>query len=536
MKKLSLYSFSVIFILLFMIFNLNIAHAMGAVTVTPSAGGNGTGAVTTAGGVWDDTFSGFRISVLDYSGEPAFTFEGKDSLDLLFTYPKQQSYYGYEQKTGGRRHAVSSFSELQQHTRVLTIADIAASIGNDWDADIPGDVVSAKSRFTSLPPALDYSGGGWYNRGTEIKSKLYGDSDKDIDDDAALYLILNLRDSSGFKWRPKGSAYFGANPITTEEVMALATGKMTPAELMGTKQLFVSIEPIVWNQLRLSRTQWSKYSVYGTQTDIGYLMNFMIGAGMDFAGADAKETGGCDETLFGKLGRRSMVTTLTATFPAYRDGNRNVVNSTYTVATPSGSHLITNDEVNKMDIGWAIQLYLLSLSPPTHTWDMEKYPDPDTFEPHPSPDPQEDPCTKDKSKEKERHYNIIKFYEYEMPSMPGSTEVVIQHVSTHERNKTLPKINIMDEIEAGGYEVVEWKWSTDPKAPVVTGKAEDGATPWDDMISSISCPPEQKSTDETRVGVVDITKKNADGTLDKEAETLMNHTCSMWADVIFLLY
>ena len=124
MKKLSLYSFSVIFILLFIIFNLNIAHAMGAVTVTPSAGGNGKGAVSTTGGVWDDGFSGFRISVLDYSGEPAFTFDGKDSLDLLFNYPKQQSYYGYEQKTGGRRHSVGTFAELQQYTRVVTATSL----------------------------------------------------------------------------------------------------------------------------------------------------------------------------------------------------------------------------------------------------------------------------------------------------------------------------------------------------------------------------------------------------------------------------
>ena len=70
MKKLSLYSFSIIFIL---IFNLSIAHAMSPVTVTPSAGGNGKGAISTPGGAWDDYFSGFRISVLDYSGEPAFT-------------------------------------------------------------------------------------------------------------------------------------------------------------------------------------------------------------------------------------------------------------------------------------------------------------------------------------------------------------------------------------------------------------------------------------------------------------------------------
>jgi len=124
MKKLSLYSFSVIFILIFITFNLSMAHAMSPVTVTPSAGGNGKGAISTTGGAWDDWFSGFRISVLDYSGEPAFTFDGKDSLDLLFTYPKQQSYYGYEQKTGGRRHSVGTFDELQQHTRVVTTTSL----------------------------------------------------------------------------------------------------------------------------------------------------------------------------------------------------------------------------------------------------------------------------------------------------------------------------------------------------------------------------------------------------------------------------
>jgi len=35
-------------------------------------------------GVWHSDMQGFRISVLDYSGDPAFTFMGKDSLDLLF--------------------------------------------------------------------------------------------------------------------------------------------------------------------------------------------------------------------------------------------------------------------------------------------------------------------------------------------------------------------------------------------------------------------------------------------------------------------
>ena len=280
---------------------------------------------------------------------------------------------------------------------------------------------------------------------------------------------------------------------------------------MGASGLTIIMEPLMWNRAQDKDKYVGKYYFYGTPVNYGQFLEAQKAIPDGWTNGD--DTGG----WIGKGTHNAVPWAMYTKNVLELDCGTVSIGASH----PKNGSKLTDSELANPYIGHSLHFYQFAPSSETHTFDNHTYLDPYIYEEHPAPEPEICPELEPMlpELEKERHYNIIKFYEYEMPSMPGSTEVVIQHVSTHERNKTLPKINIMDEIEAGGYEVVEWKWSTDPKASVVTGNAEDGATPWDDMISSISCPPEQKSTDETRIGVVDITKKNADGTLDKESET-----------------
>ena len=92
------------------------AGGSGVVPGSPKPGGNS--------GVWSDRFQGFRISVLGYDGAPAFTFMGKDYLDLVFSYDniKEMDYFGDGHKLGVFRTIHESQDEL--NTKILTISDI----------------------------------------------------------------------------------------------------------------------------------------------------------------------------------------------------------------------------------------------------------------------------------------------------------------------------------------------------------------------------------------------------------------------------
>lgn len=451
MKPKRLITITSFILLIMMLFTsqFETAHATDIIDVWQSAGGSGIGAAdTTTNGVWDNSYQGFRITVLDYTGVPAFTFAGKDYLDLCFTYPYSCSYYGLFNKTQAYRQATSKKSDLVAKAQIVTIGDIYSRLkSGGYQTTAAGDVQKAISNFGNLPKYLLQSGNSWYMQGEKVKEKMYGTGDDEIDPSAALYVIMNLNNNGKYFWQPKSSAIVGT-PFTDAEKAALANGSLTPIELMASRGLVVSVEPIIWNQLRISETQFSRYSVYGTQTDVGYICNKLIEAGTDFAKADGGgRNGGYDWAIFGKYGRKAMITTKPIIFYAYNQ-NGNVINGTWTITPPVDNvTAVDNKTVMAMQPGWSLHLYKLKAKEDkTHTWDSNKYPEstPTTFKEHPAPDPKEDPLTKDKVEQlKEKlHYNIVKFYEQEILKDDGTSEII--HVATYERRENLSKSHDCD--------------------------------------------------------------------------------------------
>ena len=162
------------------------------ITVWPSGSGGGiTGGSSTGKGVWNDNYQGFRITILDYTGEPAFTFAGKDHLDLLYSYPKTMDLYGTYNKTSYRRGIAGSYAELSKSSYVVTFA-VLEKLYKDGklSAVAKGDGPTALSGLLNLHKPLLKNGSNWEGFGKTIKNQLYGPSSEDIADNAALWAIV----------------------------------------------------------------------------------------------------------------------------------------------------------------------------------------------------------------------------------------------------------------------------------------------------------------------------------------------------------
>ena len=146
-----------------------------------------------------------------------------------------------------------------------------------------------------------------------------------------------------------------------------------------------------------------------------------------------------------------------------------------------------------MQPGWSLHLYQLRGSDDqTHTYDSHNYPitDPNphgdnpNYKEHPAPDPKTDPCTSDKinSLLDKAHYRIVKVYDQEVLYVHYDDEGYpyfekgVEHISTHVREQTLPKIEVQDEMPE--YRMVEWKYTYDQYVPVTEGGTE--STKWED--------------------------------------------------------
>ena len=472
------------------------ASAVDYVDVWQSAGGSGANnASVTSGGVWAPRYQGFRIAVLDYAGKPAFTFNGKDYLDLLFSYPYNCSYYGLENKTDGYRKASIYRSDWESKCYEITISDLYSGINSgQLSFKTNGEVSVTASNLKNIPYHLDRQNGYWYKQGTKVKEKMYGTLDDKVDINAALFAILNLRANGvGYFWKPKSDIFVG-QPYSSAELNALANNQTTPMDLMGSRKLVISVEPIIWNQLRISASQFSRYSVYGTQTDIGFICKKLIEWGTDFAGAaGGGKNGGYDWSLFGNVGRKAMVLTKGIKIHYYHNGTEDI-QQTWVIDPPvDNGKPVDNDTVAAMQPGWSLHLYQLRGSDDqTHTYDSHNYPitdpgphgDNPNYKEHPAPDPKTDPCTSDKinSLLDKIHYRIVKVYDQEVlyASIDENGELTLtkgtEHVSTHVREQTLPKIEVQDEMPE--YRMVEWKYTYDQYVPVTEGGTE--STKWED--------------------------------------------------------
>ncbi len=315
-----------ILLLVVMIISIIPQTAYASSSFTPvngvsSAGGSGKtpGSPTPGGnsGVWSSRFQGFRITVLGYDAAPAFTFMGKDSLDLVFSYDNIDSmdYFGDNHKLGVLRNIYESKNEL--NTRIMSINDIKVRLDDGrLTTAVPNgaDLNKAINNFkaSKIPYPLNLVGGNWVTYGNEIKNVFYGSSEK-LGNEVLLHTVLNLRVNNTVDslWQPKSDAFLYGDTFTTEELAQLRKGTITPIELMASKRLGISIEPIIWNKLRLSKNQFS-YGVYGTQTSIGWIIDWLETPDSNgkvwFDPTAGKGTGGYDRVLFGKMGRRSMVT------------------------------------------------------------------------------------------------------------------------------------------------------------------------------------------------------------------------------------
>ncbi|AKL96203.1 hypothetical protein CACET_c27580 [Clostridium aceticum] len=428
-----------------------------------SAGGSGKtpGSPTPGGnsGVWSSRFQGFRITILGYDAAPAFTFMGKDYLDLVFSYDNIDSmdYFGDNHKLGVLRNIYESKNEL--NTKILSISDINTLLNKgNLITSVPkgADLSNAINNFKSskIPYPLDLVGGNWISYGNEIKNVFYGSSDK-LDINALLYVILNLatvnaeNNTVDSLWQPKSDAFLYSDTFTTEELAQLRKGAIKPIELMASKGLGISIEPIIWNKLRISKEQYS-YGVYGTQTSIGWIVDWLETPDSNgkvwFNPTAGKGTGGYDTSLFGRMGRRSMVAKgLSFTFYAYRDGAGKVITDyEWTISPPNDTgQSITNKVVSDIQPGWSLHLYRLKAGDESST---QTFDTPEGNNPHPAPDPSSIPLANNEKPE-QRNINIIKTYEED-----GN------HVGTYSRNNNPQRIIIQNEIE---YKVDEWFISRD---------------------------------------------------------------------------
>ena len=456
-------------------------------------------------GVWSSDMQGFRITVLDYSGDPAFTFMGKDSLDLLFSTKNLSTmqYFGAGDKLSGTRNTKMSLDKI--NTKVYTLDTLYSQLSSgllDTTLPIGGDKPAAieKTKKSNVSKHLtqEKSGGKttWVKWGSEVRKDFYG-SGEQMDLNSLLYTILNLHTggtTGTWLWQPKSSAYFGNTTITASEKAALTSGKLSPVELMASKAVVVTVEPIIWNKLRIDSNTYA-WGVYGTQTTVGGIIDWLVSGGW-YRPSYGATWGGFDESLFGRVGRKAMVMADNYIhFHSYtsKPSGKRVVGKWNVLPPTDSGQKVLNTEVYLRQPGWSLHAYLLKKpGDQTHTYDSHNYPitdpgphgDNPNYKEHPAPDPKTDPCTSDKinSLLDKAHYRIVKVYDQEVlyASIDENGELNLtkgtEHVSTHVREQTLPKIEVQDEMPE--YRMVEWKYTYDQYVPVTEGGTE--STKWED--------------------------------------------------------
>lgn len=478
-------------ILAFELINPTIGYGNGAVSVWQSAGGaGGISATGKMSGAWLNIRQGLRITVLDKSGNVSFTCNGKQHLDILFSEDNlaNNNVYGTAHKTAGSRLDVGSLSELKSVNLVMTkSAMYAAFINGQLETSAPGGTKAALARFNAIPMHTVGNEGtnGYTFGGEEIKAKMYGTGDE-IDDDAALYAIMNAKTGKGtFLWQPTGG-------IDSGDLAKLNSGDKTMMEVMGDKEAIISVEPIIWNRMR-DDSGFTNIAMYGTHTDIGFACkDQMIPNGILKGGT--KDVGGWDIDLIAK-GRKAMVTTKALAF----DG--------FTVQPPTGftnDTRVTNAQVANKTIGWSLHLYRLNPKedepdiPTTSTCDEPDHPiegNPPKRKPHPSQDPYEpDDPNFDKpngipetdhvepGKDPYTHYRIVKYYETQKYKADKKTLVKKSSDGTYITDKTNPIVKIQDEAVTPD----EWDGSWHLKDWVVSDQYPSLPEFYDDLKKGIT--------------------------------------------------
>ena len=343
------------------------------------------------------------------------------------------------------------------------------------------------------------------------QSNLFFDTAYAAEDDGMAKLYNNGRLIDLMEKNIGGAPLFRFNEASgiTELSVIQETGQKSFLKTCADHGFIIYMEPLFYSRLNKLNKQASAYTFYGTVSNYGQFINEQAASGGWTNGNDVG--GNLDRALHQSL-----------TWSMYTDHKLDTGKGIYIEA--GSDHPALNQKLNNGYLanskwwGFALHYYKFSAGDlSTHTWDNNQYPDSSTFIEHPAPDPAVDPPTKDSYEENKDKWiwRIVKVYDQEIVAPDG--QKTIEHVYTGVREDTLSKIEIQDEIEAGGYEVVNWKFS-DYYIGVTEGFSKDAEatgikpTEWTDTEIQSATPVDPtvhgSATSGTEPATVDIADPN----------------------------
>lgn len=280
-------------------------------------------------------------------------------------------------------------------------------------------------------------------------------------------------------------AFNSASGIKQEDwAINPSTGKSSFITTCAQHGYIVFMEPLFYSRLNDRNGYASTFMFYGTISNYGKFIN---DKNLNQGWSNGDDVGGnLDRAL-----HKSLAWSMYTENDLQLEGKAPIIRGT---KHPNFNDEIPNGNLNNSQWwGFGLHYYILSAGESsTHTYDSHNYPitdpgphgDNPNYKEHPAPDPSKDPCTSttvEKNKDK-AHYRIVKVYDQEVlyASIDENGELNLtkgtEHVSTHVREQTLPKIEVQDEMPE--YKLVEWKYTYDQYVPVTEGGTE--STKWED--------------------------------------------------------
>ncbi len=380
-----------------------------AILTTPNTGPSVNSSKGGHNGVWDDTFQGFRVTILDHAGEPAFKFMGQCyALDLTVRPIRTWSdLYGVGIKTSEvLTGAATSLSEYRQYIWDAYIDDFAAQFTDgNWKVYLKAGSTNSdgiKKAFRDLkshPPINWISDDNVTGRNPEIMGIFTNSDDAqsgkpiEMGPDAALRLIFNCCQETDegrvYLWQLDESACIrseqGADMMY--KARELRNKGASPLDICGELGLQVSVEPIIWNRLGTDDGCFTS-AVYGTQADIGWMIDNRY---TDLKPNYDKPTwrdnfGGWDMLLFGRLGRKVMNLGFPVTFNYRKAKDGSITTNRWTIEPPQGeyatntksdrnrTYYVSNRTVASPTEGYSLNLYSFGYTPSalTETWTYDE--------------------------------------------------------------------------------------------------------------------------------------------------------------------
>lgn len=467
--------------------------------------------------VLQDTSVGLKdkgLPIQDYAGG-TFTTSGETLRKTMLGTPDSGEWGGVSGGGGGSGSveaskpdvgstisgiidALQSEVDLYRATGIYTNDEIVIIIGRKIESELNklmtytnsvGEPLYTKEQLSTISAALLQFKQGLMvasqSEGTanaklsnsDLIQVAYADETKSEDGLAKLYkngYLIKLMEAN------IGSAplfKFNTSSGITELSVLQSTGQTSFLKTCADHNFIIFMEPLFYNRLNKANGDTSSYLFYGTVSNYGQFINDEEARG-GWSNGDNKG-GNLDRAL-----HKSLVWSM------YTEFNLNTAGMSILAGTshPNFKGIVYNNVIQNSEWwGFGLHYYKFTSSESgTHTWDSHNYPTDGsgTYVEHPAPDPSKDPCTSttvEKNKDK-LHYRIVKVYDQEVlyASIDENGELTLtkgtEHVSTHVREQTLPKIEVQDEMPE--YRMVEWKYTYDQYVPVTEGGTE--STKWED--------------------------------------------------------